>query len=270
MAKGKHAKGASRIGLCVRIALVVFVAAALCGTGGIAAKYIQETGGINIFTAKEFYFSSNLLEKGGAEYILNSDTHMLPIVLTNSDDGLRSADDPVLFEVGVAGDLATLSITTGTLAAGGVSEEVVALSGMIPGGTYTIAATGSAGYSKTLSATFKVSDGGKNVYKHVALVGVNCVELTVWAQNVKGSLDVEFPAGLAPDSIDPVLAAVDNYSGGAYVASSFADAASFASTYSSRTYRFFLSGASSVDASDFTVTLTDADGPHVADSGTPS
>ena len=67
---------------------------------------------------------------------------------------------------------------------------------------------------------------------------------------------VTFPAGLIPDSTDPILAAVKNYEGNTYVAKSFTDKNSFQSASSSRSYRFFKTDG--YTAGSFTVKMGDA------------
>ena len=252
---------------------VLFAAAAvivLALVGGVAAKYMYTNSGDNILSAKNFYFDSNLLVKGGKEYTINSTATEIPIMLYNYQDSLKYADDDITYTISVEGEGGSLDKTSGTLAKGGVSSDTVILSGITSGKTYTVTATGTAGYTKTISATFKVSDADENVYKHLDTSNPAYVILTVWANNVSGDLSVQCTkAGLIPDNTDGVLQEIRNYSEGTYGTFGFSDNSSFSSAYSSCTYRFFKAGASSFTADDFTVTIADSSGNYVADKATP-
>lgn len=265
----------------VVIALLVLVALLL---GGVAAKYALSKDGVSIFSAKEFYFTSNLLVKGGEDYVLNTDAQSITLTLGNNADRLRWSDDDVNYEVSVTasdGSSPSLDAATGSLPGGQVSAGSVTLSGLKPGVTYTVTAQGYTGdksegvqlfgYKETIKATFEISDGAKNVYKHVDATDPNFVTLTVWTQNLAGEVAVAFPDGLVPDDTDKALAgATVGYLDGLYQGGSFTDATSLANVYSSRSYRFFVLDATGVADSSFTVTLKDGNSAtHVAGSGIP-
>ena len=253
---------------------VLFIAAAvlvLALVGGAVAKYIYSNSADNVLSAKGFYFNSNLLVKGGEEYTINSTATEIPITLTNSQDSLRFADDTITYTVAVecddpAAPVPVLDKTTGSLTGGTLSFDTVTVSNIVPGKTYTVTATGTAGYVKTISAEFEVSDLDENVYKHLDTSNPAYVVLTVWTDNVAGDLIVDYDkTGLIPDNTDPVLQSITNYEADIYKAFQFQDTTSFDNVYSSRTYRFFKDGAISPTVADFTVKV---DG-HIADPGTP-
>jgi len=75
--------------------LVLFV------SGGVAAKYMTENGGVGWFRAKEFYFTSNLLRTEKEMYVLNSDATEVTFTLGNNADKLRYAEDEIKYRVSV-------------------------------------------------------------------------------------------------------------------------------------------------------------------------
>ena len=54
------------------ISLAIF-AVLLTLSGGVFAKYIYENDGRNLFSAKEFYFTSDFLKENVETYVLNSE-----------------------------------------------------------------------------------------------------------------------------------------------------------------------------------------------------
>lgn len=258
---------------------ILFIATAVLALaliGGAAAKYIYSNNADNILASKGFYFNSNLLVKGGEEYTINSTATEIPITLFNYQDSLNCADDNITYTISVDddsakldnGDLSPAKEKNGTLTGNGTtfSSNTITLKGITSGKTYTVTATGTAGYTKTISATFKVADIDENVYKHLDTSNPAYVVLTVWTDNVAGDLIVDYDkTGLIPDNTDPVLQSITNYNAGTYEGFTYDDTGSFSSPYSSRKYRFFKDGAISPTVGDFTV---EVDG-HIADPGTP-
>lgn len=266
MVTRRHAKKRSnRFGLYALVLLIVVLG--LGSTGGAVAKYVQEHQGNGSLAAKEFYFTSNLLTDKGANYTLNSGITSVSFTLGNNADDLRFADDDIAYAIEVSlengDDLGegegVLSKTAGTLNGGVKSVETFTLSGLVAGKTYEVTATGTAGYKEILNADFTVSMPGRNVYKYIDTSAPGVVVLHVWTENVwtedvDGGLFVKFPERLIPDSTDPVLIEVDNYTDGEYRSGSFTDSSSFDIPYSSRKYRFFDDGATLSD-DPFPVTL---------------
>jgi hypothetical protein len=60
--------------------------------------------------------------------------------------------------------------------------------------------------------------------------------------------------GLIPDTTDPIMKDITNYTGGEYTAFEFTDSKSFATVYSSHAYRF-LKSADYTTADGFKVTI---------------
>ena len=214
--------------------------------GGVSAKYVKDVGGTKaLVRAKEFYFSSDLLAENGAHYDLNPGTTSVTFELRNHDDQLRFSEEPVEYKV-TADNGATVSSTPDKLTAENPNATIT-LSGLQDGKTYTVTAVGSAGYKKTLTATFTVKAQSEGVYKHLNVTpdasGTHIL-LTVWTENTSGDVTIQFPAGLIPDATDPALAGILNCIDGTYRAntdeSGISQAAGSLGSYSSHTYRFFL------------------------------
>ncbi len=224
--------------------------------GGVLAYYLSKTGGYELVTAQEFYFAGDMLSEEQPSYYLNAGTESLDITLRNHPDALRFSQGDIDYTVTVtekeSGDV--VFTDSGSLAKNAASDDTVTLTGLESGKRYIVSATGTSGYSKTISAEFAVLSETGSVYKHLDVSDGACVVLTVWADYTCGDVVITFPAGLIPDSSDPVLAPVNNYSGGVYTAGTVND--NFAGGYYSKTYRFFLSdGTTGFSADSFSVTV---------------
>ena len=255
-----------RSGFLVFTVVFLSLILAVLTVGTVYAKYVYVTTGKNILAAKEFYFSSNLLTETGSSFKLNADTTTVSFTLRNSFDELRVSEVPIECDVSVTTQYGTtfhsVSFSDGTtLAPNAKNETVVTLSGLTKGEVYTVTATGSGGYRQTLQATFSVSPNENYVYYHLDTANPAYALLTVWTQNVSGSLNISVPAGLIPDNTDPLLRTVYNLDGTEYAAFSVADAESFATPYSSRTYRFFRTDK---ELTDFTVILENGSTTYTA------
>lgn len=264
----KFNKSGSRGGITSK--LLIFTVLTLMLVGGVFAKYVYEKNNDapNTVVAKEFYFTSDLLtDDGKAEYILNANVNSITFTLGNNADLLRYSDDDIgytitVMEEGSATTQASLNPSSGTIDKGKVSIVDIKLSGLQRGKTYTVTATGRAGYEKTLTASFRVSGSEEAIYKHMETSNEGYVLLTVWTQNLSGNVNISFPKGVIPDNTDEVMADVNNYGSNGYAAGSFTDTANYGNTYSSHTYRFFLDKDTAVTVNDFTVMLTDKNDPN--------
>lgn len=251
---------------------ILLVSCALVLVGGVTAKYINVREGQNVIAAKEFYFTSNLLADTGKEYQLNASATEISFTLGNNEDELRYSEDEISYTVEVdnGATLKILDATEGILENGKVSVDNIKLSGLERGKTYTVTAVGKAGYIKTLKATFKVTDNNENLYKYLDTTNGAYVLLTVWADNLKGNVSVEFPEGLIPDNTDPIMRNVVNYSDASYKAAAFGDEKNYVTEFASYTYRFFKDTAGDISIDDFVVKLTDVSNvEHLADKSTP-
>lgn len=260
MYKGKYEHKHSHIRKRTIIITVLIVL--LFTVGGVFAKYIYNSGGMGLLSAKEFYFTSNLLTENTAKYVLNSQTTEISFALGNNADKLRFSQDDIKYSITVgckSGDSypeenIKYADSEQVLSGGSVDTTSVTLEGLTMGETYIVTATGKAGYKQTLKAEFTVSDKEENVHMHLDTSNDAFVLLTVWTHNMTGPLTVITPAGLIPDNTDPILRKVYNYSGTEYGAVQFTDNTNFTEAYSSYTYRFFISEDKSYDINkDFNV-----------------
>jgi hypothetical protein len=255
--QSQNKKPSVRIGMILTIAAVLLI----IGIGGVFAKYIHDAGGGMLLSAREFYFTSNLLQEETKKYILNSTATEVSFTLGNYADNLRVSEMDIAYTVTVktksGGQLPQIldSNAGGLLLADQVSETTVTLKNLQKGETYIVTATGKNSYKQTLTAEFTVSDSDENVYWHLDTSNDAFVALTVWTHNVTGHLTVTTPAGLIPDNTDPILQTAYNYSSTGYGAMQFIDNANFTGAYSSYTYRFFISDDGFI-ADDFAAFIT--------------
>ena len=260
MYKGKYEHKHSHIRK--RTIIITVLVVLLFTVGGVFAKYIYNSGGMGLLSSKEFYFTSNLLTENTAKYVLNSKTTEISFTLGNNADKLRFSQDNIKYSITVeckSGDSypeenIKYADSEQVLSGGSVDTTSITLKGLTMGETYTVTATGKAGYKQTLKAEFTVSDKEENVHMHLDTSNDAFVLLTVWTHNMTGPLTVITPAGLIPDNTDPILRKVYNYSGTEYGAVQFTDNTNFTEAYSSYTYRFFISEDKSYDINkDFNV-----------------
>ena len=247
---------------------VVLVAVMAYAGGTTYGRYVHQESSSGVVVAKEFYFTSDYLEPEGANYTLNPGTEEITFQLQNYADAPSSAEDDIAYTVTTTGG--TLSEGSGNIAKGDCNRANITLNGLAAGQSYTVTATGKAGYQETLSATFTVAPAEAVVYKYLEQTNAY-VLLTVWTENVSGKATVTFPDGLIPDNTDVAMVNVKNYSEGHYIGTMFNDADSFSATYSTHTYRFFKEDTTiNYTVDDFTVTVTlDDFTVMVANLGTP-
>ena len=127
--KHKKEKAQARLSILIAVGLVLLLA-----IGGVVAKYIWNNGGRNLFSSKEFYFTSNLLEVKTEKYVLNSTVTAVTFTLGNNADKLRYSEDAIKYSVTLecksGENKAVLSKSSGTLAGNKVSSEEITLSGL--------------------------------------------------------------------------------------------------------------------------------------------
>lgn len=249
--------------ILIPLLIVLALTVVLGAFGGAYAKYLRESKAAEeLVSSQNMYFASDYLTEQGAAYTISGNS--VTVQLRNYPDALRVSELDVDYSVTVkdsAGNAVNNTVTNaqGTLTAGSQQSVDVVISGLRGGETYTVEATGSNGFSTTLSATFTVQAPETGVFMSMEQTDYY-VLLTVWTQNVTGEATIQPPASLIPDNTDPILAGVDTG------AASFTDSQSFAKAYSSRTYRFFIADSDNeeYDATDFGVTV----GTTVAVEGT--
>lgn len=260
MAKYTEKKHHSRLLIYTLVALAFFLALL---AGGTYAKYAMGERTDGYISSPNFYFTSDLLKETAVEYTLNpgidGKTEM-SFQVHNFADDLRISDKTIDFNVtvspadGVTVQVEGDSTMTGSLAAGSAGTTAkVTVSGLKNGQTYDVSVTGKAGFVITLGAKVIVRPDEKQIFKHIDNNDDSYVLLTVWTQDISGTVEIGIPDGLIPDNTDSAMQGVVNFVDGTYTARTFTDATSFARTYSSHVYRFFKT--SDYQAEDFTVTL---------------
>lgn len=206
------------------------------GAGRAYAKYVREKQGNGLIRAQEFYFTSDYLTPTGETYILNADTKQISFQLRNYDDQLRWSENNVSYEVTATGGCTVVQPTGEMIIPTGNDNSVtIELKNLTPGGTYTVTATGSAGYEATLQATFKVNQNTTGLYYQVDTASNNdYVLLTVWSEDISSSnVTITYPDGLVPDNTNPNMRGLTT--GSSINITDFDD-------YESRVYRFFKEG----------------------------
>lgn len=260
--------------------IIIAVVLLLIMAGSVFAKYIFNTGGRNLLSAKEFYFTSNLLTEDKAKYVLNSTSTEISFTLGNNADKLRYSQDDIQYSIAVesknGGSTPTLVYADDekVLKGGAVDTTSVTMKGLEMGKTYVVTATGQAGYKQTLKAEFEVSDKDENVYKYLDASNDKYVLLTVWTENITGNLKIEVnKTGLVPDNTDPVLRNMYNYKDGVYEVMAGNDAIddtkNYLKKYSSYTYRFFVSENKIYSVDDFNVFIENNGTKYLAEDSIP-
>lgn len=260
--------------------IIIAVVLLLIMAGSVFAKYIFNTGGRNLLSAKEFYFTSNLLTEDKAKYVLNSTSTEISFTLGNNADKLRYSQDDIQYSIAVesknGGSTPTLVYADDekVLKGGAVDTTAVTMKGLEMGKTYVVTATGQAGYKQTLKAEFEVSDKDENVYKYLDASNDKYVLLTVWTENITGNLKIEVnKTGLVPDNTDPALRNMYNYKDGVYEVMAGNDAIddtkNYLKKYSSYTYRFFVSENKIYSVDDFNVFIENNGTKYLAENSIP-
>lgn len=222
--------------IALRIAAIVLI---LAGIGVAVARYLYREESDSPVKAKEFYFTSSLLD--GGTHTFSPGTESVTFTLTNHADALRYSEMPIAYTVTVSPS-AEIVGGAGTLAGGVISDTVVTVSNLQPGISYTVTASADGGYHQILSATVVVSE--PVLYKHLDTTNSEYVLLTVWSQGYLGDVTITAPGTVIPDNTDEVMRT-------AQTGDPFTDSVSFQSSrYCSHTYRFFGQG---VTAEQFSV-----------------
>ena len=223
--------------ILIPLLIVLALTVVLGAFGGAYAKYLRESKAAEeLVSSQNMYFASDYLTEQGAAYTISGNS--VTVQLRNYPDALRVSELDVVYSVTVkdsAGNVVnTVTVTNaqGTLAAGSQQFVNVEISGLQGGQTYTVEATGSNGFSTTLSATFTVQAAETGVFMSMEQTDYY-VLLTVWTQKVTGDAYIVVPGGLLPDNTD---SSMENATTGR---SNFTDQDNFKNPYSSKTYRFF-------------------------------
>lgn len=211
MKKKRQTKGNKTIKLLILFCIVMAMSAV------VAAKYIDQTANNDAVTAKEFYFTSDILD--GQAHKITADqsdqTAKINIQLTNHADELRFSEVDIDYVVtlkdqtngkDIALNNTNSANATGKIGKGKCNEKSVTISGLEPGKTYEITATTNNTYRKTLKGTVEVSDTDNKIHQKI-LDEKEYIEVTIWTVDYSGEIKLEYPQGLIPDNTDEWMAA---------------------------------------------------------------
>ena len=186
----------------------------------VAAKYIDQTKNNDAVTAKEFYFTSDILD--GKTHKISADqsnkTAKMKVQLMNHPDDLRASEVDIHYTVTVKNQTDKKDVTlnddnssnaTGTIEKGKCNEQSVTISGLEAGKTYEITATTNNTYEKTLKGTIEVSDTDNKIYQ-TTKDHEEYVEVTIWTVDYSGEIKLEYPQGLIPDNTDDWMSTAQN------------------------------------------------------------
>lgn len=192
----------SRKKVIISTGVVVLSLCALM-VGLLSAKYLDKKESTGLVRAKNFYFTSNLLD--GNTHTLAPGTTSVTFTLGNHEDDLRYSELDIKYEYTVKADSAD-GVTTaegeGTLARGDIHDAKINVSGLQPGKTYIVTAVGRGGYSKTLTATIVVPENVPQLHQHQENPTGEYILLTVWNEgDASGKVTIEYTG--IPDNTNP-------------------------------------------------------------------
>lgn len=170
----KKSLGAAAAAFAVCLVLFVFL------IGAVIGRYQRQLRSDNSVKAKEFYFTSNLLD-GGTHTLAPGSTEVT-FTLGNHADELRFSEVDIAYTVTVTpADNVTVeySNTAHKLLKGDKQDDTVTIKGLSPN-TYTVTATGEGRYSQTLTAKIVVLPTEGQVYYNEDNVPGEYILLTVW------------------------------------------------------------------------------------------
>lgn len=165
--------------------------------------------------AKEFYFTSDFLD--GSTHTLavpapatagTDNSAEVSFTLGNHADELRYSEVEISYEVTVAledGTTDGAGVVYGNpsrrLGNDKVYDDTVTITGLQPGKTYTVTATGKGGYEETLTAKIEVPTDAAQIYHYQDNTAEYTV-LTVWNEGeTAGNVSVKYTG--IPDNTNP-------------------------------------------------------------------
>lgn len=190
----------SRLSVLVLAAVAVVLALA-----GIAvARYVMQQQQEGLATASNFSFTSDYLkeESESASYYIDPTTTDLNITLSNAADAKRFTAESIDYTAS-ATNATIIGGGSGTLAGGLESTTKLTVSpnaDSSPGNTFTVTASSTSPYAKTLTATFILAKG--NSYQVEDAGGNTAAVLTITCTDSGGPVTVELSAGVVPDTTD--------------------------------------------------------------------
>ena len=237
-----------------KIAIALALTLGLSTSAGVAvtlAKYSQQHATDKALSAKSFYFESNLLKSGGASYRIYSDT--ITFDLMNYPDETRTSEVDITYNVTITssdgGSLGTGTNTSGTLKSKPNNDYVgylptqttVTYTGLTQGKNYTVTASASTPYTKTISASFYIVPGNYDLTSKVE-DHTDYVLIEFSTLDYVGNVNITWQNGYVPDNSEPIMTNATGTSHNTSVTSN--------TTY---TIKFFKTGNATFNASAFSV-----------------
>ena len=254
------------------IALLLLCALTLALSIGVTyAKYRLTEDDDTLLPSSNFYFESNLLKEGGANYELN--INYIRFDLRTFADDMRQSEVAVEYTLSLKRlkngegdadeviDIESLYEMPGsTIPAGATDYETIIFDNLDFGMTYEVTATAVSPYTKTISATFTLLDS-ENSLSYELREDPNgfVVYMTLRTNDLGSTVKVYWNDAYVPDnSAGPLAAAVSNPAEGVVLKSN--------SVYEFKFYKTDLSVSFNEDiAKDFYVEIS---APHTPEAGT--
>ncbi len=172
--------------------------------GAVIGRYQRQLGSGGHVLAKEFYFTSDFLD--GSTHFLAPGSNEVTFTLGNHADELRFSEVEIQYKVTVepAEDVTVVyeNPEQKLAPAGTMQDNRVTIKGLKSGETYTITATGTGGYQKTLTATVQVLPQGAGLYWHAENIPGEYTLLTVWNEGDEpGDVTIQYTG--IPDNTNP-------------------------------------------------------------------
>lgn len=254
--------------------LILFCVLLVFITAGVTARYMQKTENSDVAVAKEFYFTSDLLD--GKEHTIaptdSGGTGSVTITLMNHADELRYSEVDIEYSISVAevtdgngaassnNDAPTVTYNSGEkIASGKCNNATVTISNLTAGKTYTVKATTNNTYSKTLTGTIKVNAADSALHASVT-DKTQYIEVNVWSvDEAHDSATLTYCDGLIPDNTDSLMSGAQTAATGLSVSISEIELAK----NESHMFRFFKTDISakydaSVNGSTVTISRTNS------------
>lgn len=200
------------------ILLLILIPLVLIGT--TIAKYVREEKSEKIYQAQSFYFYSDLLSDNTnpLAYTYETGKDNISIILNNNIDDLRYSEVDIDYVVTITDTYGneiknkngeSVDSKKGTLQNDGISSQQIEFTNL-PTGIYIITAKATSPYTKTLHATFVLSERNQEIsYQINDSINSPVLQLTVLTEDYSGDVVINWPEGIQPDSTNPKFSNVN-------------------------------------------------------------
>ena len=174
-------------------------------TGMVLAKYATTENASAPYSAPEFYFESDLLtESAGTSHTLGKNTSDITFKLKNYADSMRFAETDIEYTVTLQPENASAQTKTGKITGGAANEVTVTFEDLDKNMSYTVTATTTNPYVKTLTATFEFKTLDQTVKASLENNG-NAIKVKITTVDYSGNVLIVYPASLSPDNTDALM-----------------------------------------------------------------